>query len=185
MKLLLKICSTLICVISIGFAHGAQQGSYIGGLVGYSTSDYGGGTTAKVDDSGTGYRLQAGYQFNANYAFEIGYIRFHTVNISRIGGVAGASSKITPQSMDANGKVIIPLSSAASTFGKVGLAYAETKGSGAGVSDGHSFRPIYGLGASYEFYPNMVAEVSWMQIPKGGSIRRTDIVAFGLSYFFG
>ncbi len=195
MKILVKTIILLFC--TTGLAVGAQKGSYSGFLLAWTESNYStnnqGIGSAKVDDSGTGYRIQAGYQFNANFALETGYNRYSSVEFSNIGGVSGASGKVTPQSLDVLGKLIMPITSGANVFAKVGVAFAEADGSsntpaknaGATFSDEHSFRPIYGLGGSYEFYPALTAEISWLQIPEGGGIRRTDLVGFGLTYFFG
>lgn len=195
MKCLIKIILLLLCTTGLAFS--AQKGSYSGLLLAWTEANYSSGNqglaSAKVDDSGTGYRIEAGYQFNANFAFEMGYNRYSSVDFSNIGGVSGASGKLSPQSLDMLGKLIMPVTSAANVFAKLGVAFAEAdsssnnvaKNAGASLSDEHSFRPIYGLGASYEFYPALTAEVTWLQIPEGGGIRRTDLVGFGLTYFFG
>lgn len=48
-----------------------------------------------------------------------------------------------------------------------------------------AFRPIFGLGGYYEFYPNVTANLSWMSITSGSGIKTSNLLGVGLTFFIG
>jgi OmpA-OmpF porin, OOP family len=162
-------------------------------------------------NTGLAGRLFAGYQFDENWAAELGWARFSNtssnttstvkVNGTQMPSAANAKGTNKTDAFDLVGKGILPLQNNFSLYGKLGLAYlVERTDSSATVNKsgkklpGSSFSdrtnsifPTFGVGVAYDVTPNVVADVSWNRIQKIGSsnLNSTDFVGAGLSYHFG
>lgn len=156
-----------------------------------------------VDDTDTGWKLFAGYQFNKYFALEGGY-----VNLGRFDAnttvTAVNGNPITPTSISANIKVkdglyfdavgILPVSETFSVFGKLG-AYSlktELSASAAGASASDSARNsdlTYGVGVNYSFSKDLKMRGEWERFEKVGDANKTgqsdiDLLSLGLTYQF-
>src|SRR5579864_1858711 len=119
-------------------AHAEIPGFYVGAQLGYgnnhlNTTDLvritqGSATVALPDLKHTtiAYGFSYGYQFNQNFAVEVGYRHFGETDIHVGDGVnyfAGASSQ--ESAFDLLGKCILPIGKRFNIYGKLGIAYVK------------------------------------------------------------
>lgn len=209
-----------ITILSVPVAHAADAAttSWYGGIsVGqsnardFSASDLNStlaqsGLTASgtsVDDTDTGWKLFAGYQFNPYFAVEGGYLNLGRFDAhTTVTAVHG--SPITPTSVDARVKVkdglfidavgILPITEQLSAFGKLGVYSLKTEISasagGASASDNARNSDLtYGLGVSYSFNKELALRAEWERFRKVGDSDKTgqsdvDLLSLGLTYRF-
>lgn len=177
----------------------AAPGFYVGGQLGWSKADYSTSdlsvpsviTNTGVDNSGLGGRLSAGYQFNQNWAAELGYTKYANVkfkDVTVIGTNIGQVA-VKNDAIDIVGKGILPLDNGFNVFGKLGMSYVKVKVDATTVNlriaDDNKWRPTFGLGAGYDFNQNVTADISWMRVQNGGSVRNLDLISAGVGYHFG
>jgi OOP family OmpA-OmpF porin len=126
-------------------------------------------SSSKLDDNDTGYKVQAGYKFNENFAVEGGYVDLGRLTLSAdlapeapiTSGHVGADVKAYGFNVEAVG--ILPLGSGFSVFAKAGAilaitdsdvsAVASGQGVSASVDDDNSdtsFKPTAGVGAAFD-----------------------------------
>ncbi|GAA5173967.1 outer membrane beta-barrel protein [Niveibacterium umoris] len=166
-----------------GSALAADEGFYIGGNVGASKHDVSG--VADVKDNPTTWGLYGGYDFNRNFAVELGY---QDLGKAEAGGY---QSKNYAVSTDLVGK--LPVSDRFDVFGKVGLAYVDRKVEGYGTEDSQSGTAAkLGLGAEFKATQNVGirAEVAhYMGAPKietatASFDKNTTVFTMGVNYKF-
>lgn len=186
-----------LCLFCSNAAIAHTTGSYAGLQIGQSESNYTAKnqklTPASVEDKGAAWRGFTGYQFNQNFAVEGGYIRYATVDFKNALGTNGATAEVEARAADLIGKFIYPLNAFADIYMKGGLAIirvdkhanSAAKSAGARLSGETVARPTYGVGATYEFYPGIALEATWMRIPEGSKVEDTDYYGVGLTFFFG
>jgi OmpA-OmpF porin, OOP family len=187
-------------------ANAAVDGPYLGVQAGWGDShnskgDLGlSGTDINVSGSdGLAGGVFAGYQFNRNFALELGYTHYHNTSVSNIlpaGYGLNGNVSIKDQALDLVGKGIIPLANCFNLYGELGMAYLDEKVS-ANVSDGfasgtaseseNAVLPTFGIGVSYDITPNVPVSLGWNRIQKVGNTDLTskDLVSLGIAYNFG
>lgn len=211
----------------------ANPGFYVGGQIGASDLNQPDVTNAQLYDLnffpfwmgtidsnnthtqgniGLGGRLFAGYQFNQNWATELGYTHFHSGNISGTAQVSttsglfiftpytnteNISGKIQAAAIDWTVKGILPIQDKLSLYGKLGLALlmermtlteADFAGMVSMTANEARIYPTFGLGVSYDITPKVVADFSWNHIQKMGDatyLANKDLISAGLAYHFG
>lgn len=175
------------------------QLTYFGGQLGgsdlhYSASNQGfPEASSSSNGSGLAWHVFAGYQMNANFAVEAGYVDYNEISIKNIGGDKNAKETISQRSADLMGKLIYPLNSLFDIYVKGGIAYmvadkelnSTAKKLGASVSDDHGLEIAYGVGASYEFYPNVKLDFTWQKVSGSGGLKDADFAGAGITLFFG
>ena len=174
-----------------------RMGPYAGALIGtsdmgYSSSNQGLFGASKDRKSRAWYAF-AGYKFNQNFAIQTGYMQFGDVSFEGIRGVPHAKSDYTQKALEITGKLIYPLSSVATFYAKGGAAFVNLDRSPNNVAavmdiphnDKTKIKPFYGLGVTYEFYPNLSGEVAWQQISGGNDIETSNFVGFGVQFAVG
>lgn len=220
LKHLIQAMSLLgVAVLSAHAAHAADLVGWYGGIsVGQSEAQdapsaseinsalTGAGLTVtgtSVDDTDTGWKLFAGYQFNKYFALEGGY-----VNLGRFDAnttvTAFNGTPITPTSGSANVKVkdglyldamgILPISDTFSVFGKLGAYSLKTElsvsgGGGSASEDARNSDLTYGIGLSYAFNKELGIRAEWERFEKVGDEDKTgqsdiDLLSIGLTYQF-
>lgn len=215
-KMVLAAAVAGLVTVGMANANAAVSGAYVGGQLGYGNvhqGDFSNSTfptaTAITSNSssngGLAGRVYGGYQFNPNFAAELGYTRFHNATANQDANNAAstfnASSTIKTDAFDLVGKGILPLQNGFSVYGKLGVAYLRASGSqdnttktGATTTttsqslDANKLYPTFGAGVSYDITSNLSADVSWNHIQKVGSnnnLANTDFVGAGLAYNFG
>lgn len=195
-------------------ASASNPGAYIGGQLGWGTVHQDGinfneFTKHSAKNSGLAGRLFTGYQFNQNFAAELGYTRFQngtasgveTENFGGINYAESAEATLKAHAVDLVAKGILPLENGFSLYGKVGAAYlyesievsdtfsiANYNYSYSGTASAHKILPTFGAGVTYDINQNVSTDLSWTRIQKVGNandLKSTDFVAVGLAYHFG
>jgi OOP family OmpA-OmpF porin len=171
-----------------------DQGWYVGVSIGQSEADEGIAsdmaliTSGSVDAKDTGWKLYGGFTFNRNFGIELAYVDLGKAKYSGdfFGlPVTGGTIEATGFNMAAIGA--IPLSSALSLFGKVGIFSweAEANDTTAGlpfsqVLDGNDL--FFGVGASYSFTRNLSMRGEWERFQLDDT--DVDLLSIGLAYRF-
>lgn len=154
--------------------------------------------SSSVDDSDTGYKLFLGYQFNQNFAVEGGYVDLgkmsfsSTITAPSAGTVSGDVKTKNGLFLDAVGT--LPLGNNFSVFGRLGVYSIKTEltasGSAGSVSSSDTGSDFHwGIGAGYDFTPNLGARLEWERFNKVGNKDKTgegdvDLASVGLVYRF-
>lgn len=220
------ITSAVIGVSALGVmaANAAAPGAYVTGQLGYANTHMNDKTkiaaiskaaqlpfkpdaadATNLSNNGLAGRLAIGYQFNQNFAVEMGYLQLNKKKVN--GTFSGdkaipASISLKQNAIDLVGKAILPVASNLNVYGKLGVAYLTTSIDGkstinenpvkydlngvAGIAK-HKWAPEAALGVSYDITPNVSVDTSWTRIQTVGSDRpgNIDFVAVGLGYTFG
>lgn len=214
-----KIAAGVIFTSSALFATAVQAatpGFYLGAQVGAGRA-YEGDTlkniyqsfsSYKISEGGISGRILAGFNFNQYFGLEGGYTKFANNSYT---AYAIYNTTYKTSAFDVVGKGYLPLDLLTDTlsekinlYGKVGLAYVMHKadtsinlaalGTLNNSNSKNNVRPTYGVGASYNFTKNFLADISWTQIQgKGDLVKegfdnfspKTNLLALGVSYAFG
>src|SRR5205085_6726302 len=104
----------------------SMSSAYIGGSIGQSKFkiDCGGGLSC--DDKDTSFKIFAGYQFNRNFAAEVGYADLGKAKLTGPGG----TDEIAGTAWEASAIGAFPVMNQLSLFGRLGAYYGEGKLSG-------------------------------------------------------
>lgn len=156
--------------------------------------------TINPTTSGIGERLYMGYDINPYAGMEFGFFHYGTATykIPADSMISCNNPSIRQNGFDIEGKAMFPFQkSGISVFGEFGMAvvYAGSSGSlqpdattnpcgAGGTSSKASARPLYGLGANYDFNQTWQGTIDWQHINGGGNIQTTDFIALSISYHF-
>ncbi|MES2997782.1 MAG: outer membrane beta-barrel protein [Pseudomonadota bacterium] len=224
-----------VSTLSIMAANAADPGIYITGQLGYAKTHLGSktniadinnnlpmGSTINLDNGATNIsndgfagRLALGYQFNENFALELGYMQlrpkkvhgeFINNAIAPVPVTIPGSISLNQNAIDVAAKGIIPIASNFSVYAKLGVAYLTTTLKGkldipddlhptpasidlntaANIAK-HKWAPEAAIGVSYDITPNVSIDTSWTHIQPLGKNRpgNIDFVAVGVGYNFG
>lgn len=191
-----KIVSIALFVFP-ALALATPDGIYVGALVGSGTVEINAGdehlSPASRDVSKLAWRAYAGYKYNLNLGLEAGYIEWGSIKFDNVQNIAGANVKFQEKSVDLMGKFMYPFDAAGSVFVEAGVTYVTVqhsvnktaKFSGIHINKNDTFKPIFGIGANYEFYPNLLAELAYIKIPSGGGLGSSSLFGAGLTLFVG
>lgn len=155
---------------------GLRAGPYIGASVGkpdWRTDNVGGITAG--GNSGTGYKLYGGYQFNPNLALEVGGVR-----LGRLSG-NGGEAKADGAYIDAVG--LWPVNPQWSLLGRLGVVNAKVS-TPAGSDRGTGAKG--GLGVQYNFSKNTSLRAEWERygVEAFDTKPKVDLYSVGLNYAF-
>jgi OmpA-OmpF porin, OOP family len=131
--------------------------------------------SSKLNDSDTGLKFQAGYQFTPNFAVEGGYVDLGRANykVDLVGGNAKVDLHAYGFNVDAVG--VLPLGAGFSVFAKAGVIFARVDsdlsvngGNGSYSDDAskNSFKPTLGLGAAYELNETLSLRIEYERFSK-------------------
>jgi opacity protein-like surface antigen len=205
-KIIAGVVAVGLSTVIAASAVAAQPGAYVGGQLGY------GNVHEKTDDKGVAGRIFTGYQFNNNFAGELGWSKFHNAESST--NYSGYSNQMPVNSkdkvtlktdvVDLVAKATYPVAEGVNVFGKLGGAYAiqraNTKVTTTSYSRGGAIvatastdqtikrlLPTASIGVGYDFTQNVVADVSYTRIQKVGNspVNSIDFAGVGLTYNFG
>ncbi|CAL7959544.1 Outer membrane protein [Gammaproteobacteria bacterium] len=152
------------------------------------------------NDSGFVGRAFLGYDLNKYFAAEFGYSYFF--NQTKITRIAVNDYKINTQSFDLVGKGKLPILDKFSLFAKFGIgcllsnvrAQTSPETMSGFANNRTAFNVVYGIGADYNFTPNIIANIEWLRV--NGKLkwvnnsdlsklqRYTDAFMIGLRYKF-
>ncbi|MBJ7312295.1 outer membrane beta-barrel protein [Rugamonas sp. CCM 8940] len=175
---------------AIAFPVAAQaEGYFVGGNVGRSEQKLSIDGLGSIKDTGTGFKLNGGYQFNANYGVEVAYVNLGKAEVN----AQGTYAKSEPQTVFVAATGTLPLNNEFSLFGKVGVAQNHVKlsvrESGFSGSDSENrTTAVFGIGAAYHLNKNVsfVAEYeNFGKIGNGdGASLKADLLSVGVRYSF-
>ena len=151
-----------------------------------------------VDNGDWGGRIFTGYQFMPYLAAELGATDFANTSVDHLYGTPNLDDHVSEYGFDAVAKVMLPIGERFNVYAKGGVAYMlsndfdgylsyqapSTFVVGYDKNTVTAFRPVYGLGASYDITPKLSADISWSQIVGGSDIPQTSFTALGLAYHF-
>jgi OOP family OmpA-OmpF porin len=156
------------------------------------------GLSSSSKDNSNKWRLQLGYRFNDYVAVEGGYIDLGRAKYAATytGGSAAGRLKAGGPNLSLLG--MLPVADGLSLFGELGVIDAKVKANlsatapAASASDQYSkykIRPIYGLGAMYDFTEHTGMRVSYERVNAVGEKHRlgrmdVNMYSLGLSYKF-
>jgi OOP family OmpA-OmpF porin len=206
MKKITFAVMTIAGLIGASPVFAADPGWYLLGGVGQTTGGDGG--QSSVDNSLTSagatgfssnmdtptlYKLEAGYQFNRNWALEGGYLGSSNTNYSALGGNlnGAATSSASFGGWNVTGVGILPLGSGFSLLGKLGVANmqesANVQGGGFSTStNGSKTDATYGIGIKYDF-SNAVfvrADLDSYNIGNSNASSRSTVGMIDIGYKF-
>lgn len=139
-------------------AQSALSSVYVGGDLGQSKyKDACNGLTG-CDNTDTQWGLFAGYQFNRNFAAELGYHDLGSVSTS-LGDIKGKSWEIT-------GVGSVPITEQFSAYGKLGGYHGTYKGTGL---DNKNNDLTFGFGVQYDLNRNVGLRGEWQRYDNFGS----------------
>lgn len=144
------------------------------------------GTTC--DDRGTAWKVFGGYQFNANFGYELGYADLGETTRSFAGiGSVTFEAKVYEMTLVAT----IPIDQQFSFYGKWGLFHWDFDrtivGTGAGTTNTSGRDTTYGLGLKYNFTKNVALRMEWQRYFDVGdpdTTGRTTVDVSGVSVVF-
>lgn len=215
MKKIAKI-SAILCLSTLtGLAFAAQTGGYFGGGLGASNLDipkdyqdvaFGTSTTAK---GGLGGRVFGGYNFNNYFGIEAGFAHYATATNKfasaspRVGHITIDNSM---NAIDLVGKGYLPLGeSGFNLYALGGVAYVMNKVNFERTYENsdiqpnkdsfseRSFRPVYGIGASYDIpQTSLTTNLELSRIQGRGDLKNdmhaipsANMLTLNLAYNFG
>lgn len=170
-------------------AYAADTGWYLFGDVGqtkFKNIDTTGIPNPSVDDTDTGFRLGGGYMFHKNFGAEIAYVDLGKATVSS--GGATAEAKASGEVLAVVG--VLPLGQQFSLLARVGFINATVKLSGPGGSvDSTDVKSTYGIGAAFNFNPQLGVRVGFDRYSKLGDSNTTgesdvDMISLGVVYKF-
>jgi OOP family OmpA-OmpF porin len=182
----------LLAAAFIALPVAAQDaGVYIGGHIGQASAkdfcDGVGGPGVSCEDSDTAWKALVGYQFNRNFAVELGYINFGEVEARGPGGTV--SVEATAFDLMAVGS--LPVVDRFSVYGKLGLYRGETDGRANTVlltaSSSESNTDLtFGFGARFDISRNFAVRAEWQRYADvgGGDVGEDDIDVISIGALF-
>jgi OOP family OmpA-OmpF porin len=204
-QLLLLAISAALGVSSV---QAADTGFYVGGSLGQSKiNDFSGSdidadlatnysiiSTTSTDDTDTGWKVFAGYQFMKYLAVEGAYVgsgkfKANSIVTSPSAGIVDTEIKTDAWTISALG--ILPLGDSFSLFGRVGVNFwsadISATGSGGGGTAAYSESDdgtdwVYGVGAAYKFTDNFSVRGEWERYDFGDG--DADLLSAGVSWSF-
>ena len=169
-------------------ASAQDMGFYIGATFGSATQDgQCEGTPAgfSCDDKDSAWRILGGYQFNRNLAIELGYHNLGEASAS--GGGVTVTDEVTAWELLAVGS--FPLANQFSLYGKLGMYRGEvertvTLGGLSASADESGTEFTFGLGARYDFMPNLGVRAEWQRYMDLLPDVDVDVLSIGLIFRF-
>jgi OOP family OmpA-OmpF porin len=154
---------------------------------------------SNLNNNGLAGRLAVGYQFNQNWAVELGYLQLKNGKYVEVQPKDKITTTLKQNAIDIAAKGILPLSDRFDVYGKLGLAYVTSDIAYTDkYAEGHKYNDVYSIakhkwapeaavGVSYDLTSNVSIDTSWTHIQPVGSHRpgNIDFVAVGVGYKFG
>ena len=171
-------------------ANATVPGPYVGGQLGVGETYYETFSVFNTNENALAGRIFTGYQFNPNFALELGYLQFGKTTVTD--DVTGARASVTENSIDIMAKGILPLNEKFNLYGKLGAAYVTAKTTYMPYDSFftgetyHTVAPAAAIGISYDIKPNLPVDLSLMHIQPTSStnIDPATFLSLGISYHF-
>lgn len=145
----------------------ADTGFYIGGFIGQADVD-------EVSDEDTSVKVIGGYQFNRNFAAEVGYIDF--------GKTSAGGVEFKANAWEVVGVGMLPVMDRLGVYGKLGMFWGEAKGGGVKED---SVEVTYGVGVQWDFARNLGLRGEWQRYTDvGDGASDIDVLSVGVVFRF-
>jgi hypothetical protein len=174
---LILIGTAFVSMGTLSTAHAALPGFYVGAQLGQTD------VFTHGDHIGLGGGITAGYQFIPAFAIEAQYIDFAKV--------ADNKGSLDPYAIGVAAKGIIPIPLGQSfgfntinLYGKLGAAYVQPDGSGSSYQSHATYRPLYGVGVSYDITPQVSTDLGWTRIQAGNGVYNSQLIGLGVTFHF-
>lgn len=155
----------------------STPGYYIGGNVGQSHLKDDSPLGSDTDRSDTGYKFYGGYQFNPNFALELGY--------AGLGKFEAPSGDVKARGLYLDAVGLVPLAPQWSALGRIGVVETEAKISGSGLTvKDHDTGLKVGAGLQYDFNPSTALRGEWERYRVGMDSVRSDVDQYSLGVVF-
>jgi OOP family OmpA-OmpF porin len=167
---------------ALGFSGSAAAQSnlaswYIGGTLGQSDFKDGCQGVGGCDKKDTAWGILGGYQFNRNFAAELGY--------RDLGKASAPGLETKANAVELVGVGAVPLVDRVSAYGKLGVYRGELKAAGAKETNSDL---TYGAGLQYDFTKQVGVRGEWQRYNNmgGGALAKTDVdvLSVGVIYRF-
>jgi OOP family OmpA-OmpF porin len=165
---------------SASFAQATDTGFYIGGHFGQSD-------VKELDETDSSWKFIGGYQFNQNFALELGYTDLGSVTISGPGGNATFEST----AFELLGVASLPVADRFSVYGKFGFYQADSDlnfnlvGFGSGSASESNTDITFGVGLRYDFTRNLGVRAEWQRYGDvGDGATDVDVMSIGVLWKF-
>lgn len=175
----------------------ALPGAYVGADVGYGDVHQSVSGVDSSKDTGLAGRVFTGWQFNQYLATELGWSKFTNATAKVADPFLSANATVKTDAVDVVAKGILPVADSVNLYAKAGAAYVLSRADGSASAFGFTNKfdmkenkwfPTFGAGATYDFTPNVAADLSYSRIQKTGNtdlFNSTDLYTVGLIYSFG
>jgi len=168
-----------------------DSGWFVGGGGGLSkfTDGCPSGVTAgaSCDDRGNSWRVFGGYQFNANFGYELGYADLGKVTQS----TATESASFKAKTYEMVLVITLPINQWYSFYGKYGIFHWDVDrnidGAGAGTASANGKDTTAALGLKYNISKKFALKLEWqryLDVGDPGITGRTNIDDYGLSVVY-
>jgi OOP family OmpA-OmpF porin len=143
------------------------------------------------DEKDTAIKIFAGYQFNRNFAAEVAFQDFGKTKGS--GTVLGVpvSAEVKSHAFEADALGILPFMDQFGAYGRLGLYYAKTEGSGVvggatGSGSDTNSGLTYGLGLQWDPIRNVGLRLEWQRYHDvgGDNSGKGDIDVLGIAALY-
>ena len=186
-----KLLASIAVLLGTLSINAQAAGGYVGVGVGQSHIDFddSGLNAVTRDDKDTAYKVFGGFQFNKNFAAELGYVDFG--KLQNVYNVNGSRVNFTG---DVDGFYLaavgmLPLSEQFSVFAKLGVTtnHSSATASASGVSSsasGSKSSAVIGIGAEYSFNKNISVAAEYEDFGKAADDVKLNLLSASLRYKF-
>jgi OOP family OmpA-OmpF porin len=166
------------------------EGFYVGGNIGRAEQKLSNVNVGTDKDTSTGFKLVGGYNFTKYVGAEVGYVVFGKGETNLF---APDTANSKPRAFYTAATGTLPLDAQFALTGKVGVSANRVKSSGTDTGapfteKGDRITALVGIGATYNFAPNLAAVVEYERFGKvekseEGYIK-ADLLSVGVRYKF-
>lgn len=191
-----------VSALGIMAANATTPGVYVEGQVGYAHTGKhfvkpfpSSGKVSSKYQGGLAGRLAVGYQFNPNWAVEMGYLQLAQQKANVKSNIVKQSVTLNQHAFDVVGKGILPINSKFGIYAKAGMAYLANDLKGNVVNGQsivaplakHSWAPEAGLGLTYNINTHVFIDTAYTHIQPFGKNKPNNInmATIGLGFTFG
>ena len=196
----MKLPATAFAVLFASTAWSQDAGVYIGGALGQAKyHDACDGASISCDDKDSSWKIFGGYQFNRNFAVELGYADLGTSSASGVVstglGPITASANFEATVFELTAVGVFPVTERVSLYGRAGLYRADVELSGSGTL-GATTIPVretesnsdltLGIGVRFGITRNLSLRGEWQRYMDVGSdeVGESDIDVLSLGVLF-
>ena len=127
------------------------------------------GISSSLNTSSNGYKAMLGYKLSPSWAVEGGFVDLGSYSYSATASGGGLRADFKGSGLNVSGLGLMAVNSEVSVFGKLGLTYSTTKGSGSGTgislnTTDEKVRLGYGVGGIYHLTDKLGLRAEWERV---------------------